>query len=98
MPGHRKFINAKKIANEIIGDLGPGAKDYISTAGPEKTNPFFDKVIGRQSADGKKYWRVDFNEIKGAHVNWQSTKEKGAILFEGGFEKTRSIIVNEVIK
>jgi hypothetical protein len=65
----------------------------LSTAGRPETNPFFGKVVGMQAKDNpSRYWRIDFDEVKGAHINWNNGKEKGAVLIEGGMEQVKRIL------
>jgi hypothetical protein len=92
------FSDALKVAKSMAGDLGEGAKDYVSHTGG-KTSPFYDKVVGKQSARGDKYWRIDADTKTGqAHINWVNGKQKGSIEFNGGFEQAKKIIENEIFK
>ncbi len=93
--GKRTFGNAQKVVADIIGDLGDDAVKYVTTAGRPETNPFFGKVVGMQAKDDPgRYWRIDFDDPKGAHVNWNLGKAKGAVLIEGGREQVDRIIKN----
>lgn len=74
---------------------GDDATDYISNF---KNGPFYNKVVGKQSADGKKYWRVDWDPEKGAHLNWVNGKEKGAIPIGGDLEQAKRLVDNEIFK
>jgi hypothetical protein len=51
-------------------------------------------VIGQQSADNKRYWRVDWDDNVGAHINWVNGKEKGSIPFSGDLEQAKRIVNN----
>ena len=38
----------------------------------------YGKITGRQSSDGKKGWRLDYDPEKGTHINiWDFSKGKG---------------------
>src|SRR5690606_18201910 len=87
------YKDAQKVMQDILGDLGDDAEKYITTTGEGK-NPFFGKVTGKSSADGKRYWRVDWDEANGAHINWVNGKEKGSIPFTGGYDQAKRIIDN----
>jgi len=90
------FSDAKTVVKDIIGDLGEDAKNYVSRV---KESPFYEKIIGKQSADGKRYWRIDADAKTGeAHINWVNGKSKGSIPFKGGYENAQRIIENELIK
>lgn len=54
----------------------------------------YGKIVGRESADGKVRWRLDYDPYKGPHINIEdfrngkgSNARKIAIPFEGN-EKT----------
>jgi RHS repeat-associated protein len=91
------YKDAITVVDDVLEDLGDDAIDYVSTAG-KKTNPFYGKVVGKKSADGKRYWRIDWDEANGAHINWVNGKQKGSIPFTGGFDRAKSIIENEIMK
>lgn len=91
------FKDAKTVTSDIIGNLGDNAIDYVSTTGKGK-NPFYGKTVGKQSANGKSGYRVDWDENTGAHINWWNGKQKGSIPFSGGLEQAKRIIDNEVIR
>jgi RHS repeat-associated protein len=91
--GKRTFGNARKVVDDLIGDLGNDALQFVSDVGEGK-NPLFGKVVGQISSDKKRYWRIDFDEVKGAHINWQNGKEKGAVLIEGGLDQVKRIVDN----
>ncbi|WP_024771412.1 polymorphic toxin-type HINT domain-containing protein [Aquimarina macrocephali] len=92
------FEQARNIALELVGDLGAEAKNVV---GRLKTSYGNGKVIGRQSADGKVRWRIDYDPEKGAHINvedFRGGKGKNAlkysIEFEGGEEAVKKLIDN----
>jgi RHS repeat-associated protein len=92
-----KFSDAKRVAGGIIGDLGDDAQNYVSDVG-KKNNPFYGKTVGKQSVDGKRGFRVDYDPDKGAHINWWNGKQKGAVEFNGNYDQVKKIIDNEVFK
>jgi hypothetical protein len=91
--GKETFDNGKKVAQDIIGDLGDDAVEKLGKFGSQK-----DKVVGYMSKDGKKGWRVDFDIKKGGHINWWNGNKKGAILIKAGENQINQIIKNEIIK
>ncbi|RZK18165.1 MAG: hypothetical protein EOO43_12785 [Flavobacterium sp.] len=88
------FGDAKKVVDEIL-DLGDNSKNYVSSM---QGGPFSGKVTGKQSADVKKYWRLDFDANGQAHINWVNGKKKGRVDFGGGERQVRSIIDNVINK
>jgi hypothetical protein len=57
-------IIARRKAAELAG-LGDDTIPVISTVGPQE-----GWIIGRQSPDGLRGWRMDWDNKKGYHVNW----------------------------
>ena len=57
-------IIARNRAAELAG-LGDDAIPFVSKVGPQK-----GWTIGRQSPNGKRGWRMDWDPDKGYHVNW----------------------------
>jgi hypothetical protein len=85
------YEQARNKAFELIGDLGIDAKPMIGTL---ERSQGYGKVIGRQSADEKLRWRLDYDPDKGMHINVEDFREgkkekakKTAIPFRGD-EKT----------
>jgi Pre-toxin TG len=83
----RTYEQARNKALELVGDLGPNSKPYIGTL---KSSAGYGKVVGRQSADGKVRWRLDYDPNKGPHINVEDFREgkglkakKYVIPFEG---------------
>lgn len=79
-----------------LGDLGVDSKPVY---GRLKTIYGYNKIIGRQSADGKRRWRLDWEETKGPHINVEDFSKgkkskaiKIAIPFEGNKKAYRSYI------
>ncbi|EJF54867.1 RHS repeat-associated core domain protein [Saprospira grandis DSM 2844] len=71
-------LDALKVVEGQVGDLGKGAKPKMGKLVGQK-----DRVTGMQSADESRGWRIDYDPEKGAHYNWWTEKEKGAVPFEG---------------
>ncbi|MFN9181435.1 MAG: hypothetical protein ACK6DN_00005, partial [Planctomycetota bacterium] len=57
-------IAARHRGAELAG-LGDDAIPFVSDIGPQK-----GWVVGRQSPDGLRVWRMDWDPNKGYHVNW----------------------------
>jgi hypothetical protein len=49
-----------------VGDLGLDAKPVFCSFEKSKA---FGKVTGRQTADGKLFWRLDYDPTKGLCIN-----------------------------
>lgn len=100
LPKVDTFEQARNIALEIIGDLGPNSKPVI---GRLKTSKGYGKVIGRMSADEKVRWRLDYDPKKGMHINvedYRNGKEqaiKVCIPFKGD-EKTFESLLKHLNK
>ncbi len=80
--------------------LGSDVVDFVSEIGPMK-----GKVVGRQSADGLRGWRLDWdptNPAKGLHVNWwdktggakRANWRFGANIVAGGTEHDYLYLLN----
>ena len=54
-------------------------------------------VVGMESVDRSREWRIDWDESKGAHINWWNGKQKGAITFTGDLEQAKRIVDNKVL-
>ena len=91
--GNRTMDNAIKVAKDVVGDLGDDAVEHVGKLQGQK-----GKVVGFKSADGKKGWRIDYDDKKGAHINWWNGKEKGSILFKASENQVNQVINNEIIK
>ena len=61
-----------------------------SIPNPDKFNP--GRSNGRRSIDGKRGFRVEFDERHGAHINWWNEKTKGTIEFDATKETVEQII------
>ncbi|WP_316719939.1 polymorphic toxin-type HINT domain-containing protein [Terrisporobacter petrolearius] len=92
----KSYERARNKALNILGDLGPGSKPV---KGRLKTSRGNGKVIGRQSADGKVRWRLDYDPKKGAHINVEDFRggkkgkgKKYAIPFKGNEATYESLL------
>ncbi|MED0658147.1 hypothetical protein P4S75_12680 [Anoxybacillus ayderensis] len=92
----KTYEQARNKALDLVGDLGPNSKPYIGTL---KSSAGYGKVIGRQSADGKVRWRLDYDPNKGTHINIEDFRNgKGAnarkivIPFEGNESTFKSLL------
>ena len=90
------YERARNKAQGALGDLGADSKPYKCSV---EGSPFYGQVTGRQSADGKRRWRLDYDDIKGPHINVENfTTGKGnkstkiAIPFFGDFETVLSLL------
>ena len=95
-PKEKSYERAKNKALDKLGDLGVDSKPVY---GRLKTSYGYNKIIGRQSADGKRRWRLDWDETKGPHINVEDFSKgkkskaiKIAIPFEGNKKAYRSYI------
>jgi filamentous hemagglutinin len=66
LPPVKDYNQARNQAMDILGDLGSNSKPFI---GSLKTSSSYGKVAGRQSSDGLKRWRLDYDPEKGLHIN-----------------------------
>ncbi|MFN6108064.1 MAG: polymorphic toxin-type HINT domain-containing protein, partial [Planctomycetaceae bacterium] len=79
-------LTARRRASELSG-LGDDSVPFISDVGPQT-----GWNVGRQSKDGLRGWRMDWDPNKGYHINWWDktggAKRKdwlnGAIKIDGG--------------
>ncbi|RFB33043.1 RHS repeat-associated core domain-containing protein [Brevibacillus sp. VP] len=76
LPKRDTYEQARNQAFDIIGDLGADSKP---TFGRLPSSKGYGKVIGRESANGKVRWRLDFDPKKGTHINVEDFRNgKGA--------------------
>ncbi|MEK4063788.1 MULTISPECIES: RHS repeat-associated core domain-containing protein [unclassified Paenibacillus] len=92
----KSYEQARNLALDIVGDLGPGSKSVI---GRLPSSAGYGQVVGRQSADGKLLWRLDYDPNKGTHINiedYRGGKGNNAIKlvipFEGNEDTFRSLL------
>lgn len=60
------YEQARNQAQKILGDMGYDSKPYV---GRLDTSSGYGQIIGRQTADGKARWRLDFDTSMGPHIN-----------------------------
>lgn len=92
----KTYEQARNKALDLVGDLGPNSKPYTGTL---KSSAGYGKVVGRQSADGKVRWRLDYDPNKGTHINIEDFRNgKGAnarkivVPFEGNESTFKSLL------
>jgi len=86
LEGAATSLDARRRGSELAG-LGEDSVPFISDVGPQK-----GWAVGRQSTDGLRGWRMDWDPQKGYHVNWwdrtSGAKRKdwlyGSITIDGG--------------
>ncbi|WP_061995269.1 hypothetical protein [Clostridium sp. ATCC 25772] len=101
LPRVKAYEQARNKAFHIIGDLGYDSKPLYGRLKSSKGN---GNIIGRQSADGKVRWRLDYDTNKGTHINIEdfrggkgSSSTKIAIPFDGD-EKTFETLLRHLNK
>ncbi len=100
LPRVHTWEQARNLAIKNVGNLGMDSKPVV---GRLEISSGHGKIIGRQSADGKKGWRLDYDPEKGTHINtWDFTQGKGpgkaikqVIPFNGN-EKDFQIILKQL--
>lgn len=92
----KTYEQARNKTVDLVGDLGPNAQPYTGTL---KSSAGYGKVVGRQSADGKVRWRIDYDPNKGPHINIEDFRngkganaKKIAIPFEGNEGTFKSLL------
>ncbi len=91
----KSFEQARNKALSLLGDLGPNSRPYIGRIGTGKGN-----IVGRQSADRKFRWRLDYDPNKGPHINVEDFRAgkgmsggiKKVIPFEGDKNTVESLL------
>ena len=81
-PTHESARNTLMKELDKTGAFTNGSEPYIGTL--EKSYGY-DKIIGRQSLDGKVRWRLDFSPEQGVHYNIENIsngKKTNAIKIE----------------
>ena len=66
LPSVKTYEQARNKALSLVGDLGLDSKPSI---GRLPASSGFGQVIGRESADGKVRWRLDYDPEKKIHIN-----------------------------
>lgn len=92
----KSYEQARNQAFDIIGDIGADSKPFIGRLGTGE-----GKIVGRQSADGKVRWRLDYDPEKGPHINVEDYRYgkgadaiKIAIPFEGSIDNIESLLMH----
>ncbi|WP_053217783.1 T7SS effector LXG polymorphic toxin [Virgibacillus senegalensis] len=92
----KTYEQARNKALDLIGDLGPNSQPYKGTL---KSSSGYGQVVGRQSADGKVRWRLDYDPNKGPHINIEdfrngkgASARKIAVPFEGNESTFKSLL------
>jgi RHS repeat-associated protein len=92
----KSYEQARNLAMDIVGDLG---KDSKAVYGRLPSSAGNGKIVGRQSADGKLIWRLDYDPNKGMHINIEDYRNgkgnnatKLVIPFEGNEETFKSLL------
>ncbi|EXI61820.1 hypothetical protein MHD_00015 [Mannheimia granulomatis] len=62
----KTWEQARNQALKNVGDLG---NDSLPIIGSLNVSKGYGKIVGRKSADGKRGWRLDYDPIKGIHIN-----------------------------
>ena len=90
------YEQARNLALDVVGDLGADAKSVV---GRLPSSAGYGKIVGRQSADGKVLWRLDFDPEKGTHINIEDYRNgkgdkatKLVIPFEGNEDTFKSLL------
>lgn len=81
-------VHAFRIIKDIVGDQD---KNGISIQG--KLYSVF-MVVGRQSEDGRRGWRLDYDDVKGPHYNYfdHDRKVYGAVPFNGNLDQVNRLM------
>ncbi len=97
LPKVKSWEVARNNTISQVGNLGMDAKPVV---GRLEVSAGYNQVIGRQTADSKRGWRLDFDPDKGPHINiWDYTKGKGpgkavkkVIPFEGNEDTFKALL------
>ncbi|MEI9921935.1 MAG: RHS repeat-associated core domain-containing protein [Bacteroidota bacterium] len=80
------FDDAMKVVQSMFDDVEKSDWRY-------RVSPHTGKVDGLVSeSDPSLYFRLDFDDAKGAHINWNRGKEKGAVLFDQSVQNVELMI------
>ncbi|MCM3714441.1 T7SS effector LXG polymorphic toxin [Alkalihalobacillus oceani] len=92
----KTYEQARNKVLVLVGDLGPNSQPYT---GKLRSSTGYGQVVGRQSADGKVRWRLDYDPNKGTHINIEDFRNgkganarKIAIPFEGNESTFKSLL------
>ena len=96
LPKLSTFEQARNHALSLVGDMGNSSAAYY---GRLEASKGFGKIIGRTSLDKKVRWYLDYDPIKGTHINVQDFRlgkglnaKKYAIPFEGTEQTFESLL------
>lgn len=96
LPKVATYEQARNEALKLIGDMGTGSTAYY---GRLQCSKGFGKIIGRVSADGKVRWYLDYDPIKGMHINVHDFRlgkglnaKKYALPFDGTEETFEALL------
>ena len=96
LPQANSWEQARNQALNLVGNLGEGSRPVLGRLPSSAGN---GKIIGRQSADGKVGWRLDYDPVKGTHINtwdWRNGKgvegSKMVIPFKGNEDLYRALL------
>lgn len=90
------YEQARNKALSLLGDLGVDSQPFIGTM---EKSAGYGKIVGRETADHKARWRLDYDPSKGMHINVEDFRNgkkdkaiKYAIPFEGDEETFKSLL------
>ncbi|MGE7874829.1 S-layer protein, partial [Bacillus paramycoides] len=90
------YEQARNKAMSLLGDLGADSQPFIGTM---EKSAGYGKIVGRETADHKARWRLDYDPNKGMHINVEDFRNgkkdkaiKYAIPFEGDEETFKSLL------
>ncbi|HDR7392215.1 pre-toxin TG domain-containing protein [Bacillus toyonensis] len=90
------YEQARNKAMSLLGDLGTDSQPFI---GSMEKSAGYGKIVGRETADHKARWRLDYDPSKGMHINVEDFRNgkkdkaiKYAIPFEGDEETFKSLL------
>ncbi|WP_373665398.1 hypothetical protein SPSIL_002660 [Sporomusa silvacetica DSM 10669] len=90
----KSYEQARNKALDLVGNLGPDSKPYVGRLGTGEGS-----IVGRQSADGKVRWRLDYDPEKGPHINVEDFRNgkgdnaiKVAIPFAGDIKTVEELL------
>ena len=96
LPAVNSYEQARNQALDLIGDLGADSQPVI---GRLPASDGLGQIIGRQSADGKVRWRLDYDPDKGMHINVEDFRsgkgenaKKYVIPFNGNADTFNSLL------
>ncbi|WP_144488489.1 pre-toxin TG domain-containing protein [Bacillus sp. ABP14] len=92
----QSYEQARNKAMSLLGDFGADSQPFIGTM---EKSAGYGKIVGRETADHKARWRLDYDPSKGMHINVEDFRNgkkdkaiKYAIPFEGDEETFKSLL------